>query len=383
MGRIESIFHKRNEDALSYAFLALLDRLTLETRNNLLVSSGVKIFNHFGNLTDVKSQVTLDDKSRPDGLLIFSDGILVFENKVLDEHDGEQLSNYYNQVAIDYDEKNVKILAAVDRDVQNAVEVKNEAARYRIEEVDIDVILWQNVYIACQNFLDSQKHVPKKMIIDIFLLEEFCKLLEEMELNELPFEGLTGVQFEAFMMSWNQLVKLERFLNKQVPQEFDFLDKYRGNDRYSSFFKEQLGFHFKKAQGKSKGVKLTYLTLILNVDNNRFEIGVRSSEERDLRKLKKKLDLRELAKEIAKLDDYLLQYGWDYENTIEGSSISEIHRSLTKASNLFTSYIRIQRAFTPEELETKFKLNTPEFPKEILNELLKLKGLMMMFNKAL
>ncbi|MHA2145922.1 MAG: hypothetical protein ACXAB0_10765 [Candidatus Thorarchaeota archaeon] len=204
MGRIESIFHKRNEDALSYAFLALLDRLTPETRNSLFAECGVQIINQFGDLTDVQSQVSLDDKSRPDGLLIFTDGILVFENKILYEHDGEQLSNYYRQVAVDYNETNIKMLAATDRDVQDSAEVRNEAATGRISEEDMDVLVWQDVYIACQKILESQKQVTKKMMVDIFLLDEFSNLLKEMELNELPFEGLTSVQFEAFMKSWDE-----------------------------------------------------------------------------------------------------------------------------------------------------------------------------------
>ncbi|MHA2145923.1 MAG: hypothetical protein ACXAB0_10770 [Candidatus Thorarchaeota archaeon] len=172
-------------------------------------------------------------------------------------------------------------------------------------------------------------------------------------------------------------------MNKQVTQEFEFLDKYRGNDVYSSLFKNRLAFHFKKAYGKSKASKTTYLMLNLNKNENQLEIGIQSYEERDLRKLKRKLDLRELAKEIAKLDGFTFYYGWDFENVIEGTNISEIHRSISEANKLFGSRLTIQRAIAPDELEKKFGLNTSEFPRAILRELLKLKGILTMFNDAL
>lgn len=136
MGRIESIFYFRNEDALSFAFLAVLLKLSPNVRDILFKLCKIDLFNNLGDLVKVESQISLTDQSRPDGLLFFTEGLVIFENKVGDLHTSSQLYNYYNQTAIDYDEPYVKLFVGADHYVQSYAEIESELEKSRISSSD-------------------------------------------------------------------------------------------------------------------------------------------------------------------------------------------------------------------------------------------------------
>ena len=384
MGRVESIFYKTDENALTYAFLAIISRLDFKIRSDLFRSLQIDFLSNIGELVDIEPQVTLSDKSRPDGLLFFTDSIVVFENKVQDYHRGRQLRNYYRQVATDYDHNNVKLLICVDRDVQGKKEIQSKIDKNRISLENVVIIYWQDIHSVCTSLLRSTNYTQStNNDVSLFLLNEFVMKLNEMGLDEMPYEGMKIQELQGYIKSSAQIKRLERILKKQVPREFEELDNYRANDVYSSLFKNKLAFNFKKAYGLTKGSKWTYVFIKFDQDDGKIILGIQSGRERDLRKIGKSIDLRELAKQLSTLSEYSILYGPKFAKTINGESVSKIYKSLLNATGLFNSALSLRRVISLEELERDFKIDSQEFPVMMMEELNRLRNIIRIFDDLL
>lgn len=379
---IDSIFFKRNEDALSYAFLAVLQKISPETRKYFFQDCGFGTFVDFGDLVDIESQKIMSDKSRPDGILHFSDCVVIFENKVKGIHSGAKLIGYYNQAIQDFvdESENVRILAGVDRDIELPLEVQSKIEKEHLSLDYVDVFSWQDVYKTCQKIAEEELYSSE---IDKFLLNELKSLLSLMDLDTMPFEGLQAVDMKGFAKAWNQLENLEDYLKKRVPLELEMLDNYRAGDSHSSLFLHLLGFHFKKAYGKKRGTKLTYLYLMLDFDEEGIEIGIWSARIKDLEKLKKSLDLKKFAKEISQMEDYEIYYGSKPVNKIGTLDEKKIFRELSEGRGVFSSDFGISRTIKFEQLEADFDLNSEEFPRTLMTEILRLRNVAILFDDAL
>lgn len=373
----KTIFCGRNENALSYAFLVILWRLTQETRAIFLKNCGLDALNGLGKLKKIDSQSKLSTRRQPDGILFFSEGLVVFENKVQDFHNSDQLERYRKQVPKDHKSQGIRFLVCANRTVQSSNEIKHELETAGIALGSSDIVFWQDVFPVCRKLVEGESARSScSNDVDRFLLEELGTLLEEMDLVEKAYDGLTANGIQTFMDTRIQLERLEQFFTNRVPQELAMLECYDSRDTYSSLFKDRLGFSFAEAHGESRTNRYTYLFLRLRSEGE-LVIGINSGNSKDLEKLRENIDRKSVVEEVVKLGNYSIRYGSRMDQDVVTPS------DFLDASEPFKARLQIRRIIPFATLETDFKLKTPDFPSILLDEVLRLRKIIELFNDAL
>lgn len=376
-----TIFYRHGEDALSHAFLSTLYKLSSQSRISFLRECGLDRLTKFGKLQDVRSQRKLEDGSRPDGILVFTKGVVGFENKVATPHYRIQLSNYYQEIPKGFPDIELRICIGASRNTQTIRDIELEIEKGKIPSDIVDIFFWEDIHTACYNWLTRKDETVSE--VDRFLIDELQTLLEAMELFEVTFESINVKEFEAFTKCWVQLNYLEGQLEKLVPIEFRMLDSYRQGDRYSSMFRLKLGFHFKNAFGSSKGVKWTYLFFSIDFENDWLEIGIRSDRKSDRNHIRNRLNINRFIKTLDKLEEYCITFGRDLEEVLEQQHLANLSKDSDTLDKIFEKSMKISRQISFKELEEDFRMNTPEFPHELVKEINRLRPILEMFDNAL
>ena len=361
----ESIFYSpryRDENALSYAFLALVERLDRGIRNTIFTDCNI---NELGLKSDFYTvfQYILRDGSKPDGILIDDTKVILFENKVDQTHTSEQLSRYYKQLKSDFKELDKYLLVGVDSSIQSRLVTKSILDEAKIPDDSVFILVWQELHLTCEKLLKEAK--DKMREVDLFLLEEFRTLLEEMSM--IPYTKLTSDDLKGFDKTRNQLSILQEHLNQEIPRLLPQLQLYNRRNSFANLFADLLGFQFKGASDDN----YSFVYLAMNHTDDTWEVGIAIFEENDRKKLMKKMDFKKLIDEFEKTGTYHLKCG--YEGRIEVEP-PDVGKFLVEKNEQLEEHFEIYRAISYENLESEYGLKTSEFPERITEEILNLRG---------
>lgn len=361
----------RDEDALTYAFLAFIERLSQKTKKKLFKSCGIEGLNLDSEL-DIEFQLTLRDGSRPDGFLSDNERVVCFENKVDQSHTTEQLSRYFNQVKKEFKDLNTYLLVGVDTSNQSRLVTQSIIEKSKIPEEVAFILAWQEVYLSCKNLVEESKEGMSE--VDIFLLKEFASLLEEM--NMIPYIELTKEDLEGFNRTHQQISILQSHLKQEIPRLLPELQLFNKRNSYSNIFADWLGFQFKGARGSG----YSYVYLYMNKTSDTWEVGIWIEEENDRRKILRKMDLESFIQEFERVGAYYLKCGYNGEIEVDSSGIRKF---LKEKSKQLEEHFEIHRVITFEDLENVYGLKTSEFPEKITKEILNLRGFIEIISSAL
>jgi hypothetical protein len=330
----------------------------------------------------VEIEPTLSDGSIPDGILSFNETVICFENKVEESHQFSQLSNYYQQLSKERKDCVIILLVAADQDIQSETQIKEVIFKAVPENTPFGIFSWQRMQLACRNLLEEISKTGENEK-DLLLISELANLLEEMDME--PYTGLNAEELKGLVKGLEQLSLLENFLRENIPKVMPELENYaRTTDAYGSFTKTLLGFAFKNATGKTPGRTTTLLFLKLLENEECLEIGLQSYSKSDLFRFRRALSIEELVEETSSLRGYSIRYDEDGQRKISPKALMKktSEGSLTK-QGFFKDEIRISRCISFQQLQDVYGLNSSEFPNHIFQELRKLKGLVIIWDKAL
>ncbi len=379
---IRSIFYKsksRDEDSLSYRFLAIYKKLSSEARSLLLRNCGLRFLPDMGTPSNVVSQVQLGT-GKPDGLIRFTDMVVAFENKVDTDHKigsktkPGQLENYYKQLT--KISENPRLLVAADRKRQNRECIQSVIKYQGIQEDHVDIIIWQEVHHACVKLIETWTSDTISEI-DRFLIDELRILLEEMKMKS--FTGIKLEQLQGYARSWNELTLLGQHLKETVQKEFSMLKAYTG--QYGSFHRKYLGFGF-----PAEWEHTAWLYVLMSNDEF-LKIGIELEDDRysqPTSRLMKKGILEKLVPALEAAEGFEVQIGPEKISIDHVGLVGKLQEY--RSGNLktfFDGYLRVERRYPFKELQDDIGLDTPMFPEKLMVEISKLKRIASIINKGL
>ncbi len=364
-----SIFYKstsRDENALSYRFLAIYQKLSREGRSVLFKNCGL------GNLPKMEEPISIQNqaqlgKRQPDGIIKFPNTIIVFENKVNSVHedgfedDLSQLKYYYSQVNEEFrlkKEFKPKLLIAANSADQTKEQIRVLIREQDIPEDDVDIMTWQEVHNACIRTLRLWDTTTASEL-DRFLVNELKILLEDMDMES--FSGIKIEHIEGYAKSYHALSALQEFLKSEIIKEFSML-KPRTMGHYGSIHQRYLAFRFLP--------KWRYARLFVAIlrKDQFLKTAITLNNYQSTSALMKPGILEELIPALETIEGFRVRLGPD-KKTVNLSKRFEEYKS----GNFFEGYLSIDKRYTFQELKNDFGLDSIKFPENLMSEILKLK----------